>query len=136
MSDNIIEVRDLVKVYNGNVRAMDGISFHVARGEVFGFLGPNGAGKSTTIKVLTTLLQKTAGNVTVDGMTLEKDAAAIRKIIGCAELLTLSPVVAEVRSLAVAAKERGRGIGTMLVLELRRRARLEGFARFPGRDPL
>ena len=82
MSDNIIEVRDLVKVYNGSVRAVDGISFHVARGEVFGFLGPNGAGKSTTIKVLTTLLQKTAGNVTVDGMTLEKDAAAIRKIIG------------------------------------------------------
>jgi len=82
MSDNIIEVRDLVKVYAGSVRAVDGISFHVARGEVFGFLGPNGAGKSTTIKVLTTLLQKTAGNVTVDGMTLEKDAAAIRKIIG------------------------------------------------------
>jgi len=82
MSDNIIEVRDLVKVYNGNVRAVDGISFHVARGEVFGFLGPNGAGKSTTIKVLTTLLQKTAGTVTVDGMTLEKDPAAIRKIIG------------------------------------------------------
>jgi len=82
MGDNIIEVRDLVKVYNGSVRAVDGISFHVARGEVFGFLGPNGAGKSTTIKVLTTLLQKTSGNVNVDGMTLEKDAAAIRKIIG------------------------------------------------------
>src|SRR6267143_2841528 len=84
MSDNIIEVQDLVKIYNGNVRAVDGISFHVARGEVFGFLGPNGAGKSTTIKVLTTLLQKTAGTVTVDGMTLEKDPAAIRKIIGYA----------------------------------------------------
>src|SRR2546422_5361399 len=82
--DNIIEVRDLVKVYTGGVRAVDGISFHVARGEVFGFLGPNGAGKSTTIKVLTTLLQKTAGTVTVDGMTLEKDPAAIRKIIGYA----------------------------------------------------
>ena len=61
---------------------MDGISFHVERGEVFGFLGPNGAGKSTTIKVLTTLLQKTAGSVTVDGINLEKDPSAIRKIIG------------------------------------------------------
>jgi amino-acid N-acetyltransferase len=59
----------------------------------------------------------------------DRFAIAVRgnRIIGCAELLTLSPVVAEVRSLAVAAKERGRGIGTMLVLELRRRARLEGF---------
>src|SRR2546425_12073322 len=82
MTDNIIEVRDLVKVYTGGVRAVDGISFHVARGEVFGFLGPNGAGKSTTIKVLTTLLQKTAGSVTVDGINLEKDPSAIRKIIG------------------------------------------------------
>src|SRR3989441_4598917 len=84
MTDNIIEVRDLVKVYTGGVRAVDGISFHVARGEVFGFLGPNGAGKSTTIKVLTTLLQKTEGAVTVDGINLEKDPAAIRKIIGYA----------------------------------------------------
>jgi len=84
MADNIIEVRDLVKVYTGNVRAVDGISFHVARGEVFGFLGPNGAGKSTTIKVLTTLLQKTAGHVTVDGIDLKQDPAAIRKIIGYA----------------------------------------------------
>ncbi len=84
MDDNIIEVQDLVKVYTGSVRAVDGISFHLARGEVFGFLGPNGAGKSTTIKVLTTLLQKTAGKVTVDGIDLEKDPAAIRKIIGYA----------------------------------------------------
>jgi len=84
MNDNIIEVRDLVKVYNGNVRAVDGISFHVARGEVFGFLGPNGAGKSTTIKVLTTLLQKTEGKATIDGIDVEKDPAAIRKIIGYA----------------------------------------------------
>ena len=81
-TDNIIEVNELVKVYNGSVRAVDGISFHVERGEVFGFLGPNGAGKSTTIKVLTTLLQKTAGSVTVDGINLEKDPSAIRKIIG------------------------------------------------------
>jgi len=83
-TDNIIEVNELVKVYNGSVRAVDGISFHVERGEVFGFLGPNGAGKSTTIKVLTTLLQKTAGLVTVDGLDVVKDPAAIRKIIGYA----------------------------------------------------
>src|SRR5206468_4206545 len=82
--DNIIEVKDLVKVYNGSIRAVDGISFHVERGEVFGFLGPNGAGKSTTIKVLTTLLQKTAGTASVDGLNVDSDAAAVRKIIGYA----------------------------------------------------
>src|SRR5213593_2300082 len=83
-TDNIIEVNELVKVYNGNVRAVDGISFHVERGEVFGFLGPNGAGKGTAIEVLTSLLQKTAGLVTVDGLDVVKDPAAIRKIIGYA----------------------------------------------------
>jgi amino-acid N-acetyltransferase len=50
-----------------------------------------------------------------------------KKIVGCAELAPLSPQVAEVRSLAVDARERGRGVGTQLVDELRRRARLEGF---------
>ena len=52
----IIEVQDLVKVYAGDTRAVDGISFGVATGELFGFLGPNGAGKTTTIRILATLL--------------------------------------------------------------------------------
>jgi ABC-2 type transport system ATP-binding protein len=63
MSD-IITVKDLVLVYADGTKAVDNISFNVQEGEVFGFLGPNGAGKSTTIKVLTTLLQKTSGGVT------------------------------------------------------------------------
>src|SRR3989337_31583 len=82
--DNIVEVKDLTRVFDPDIRAVDGITFHVERGEVFGFLGPNGAGKSTTIKILTTLLQKTAGKVTVDGIDLEEDPAAIRKITGYA----------------------------------------------------
>jgi ABC-2 type transport system ATP-binding protein len=81
MSD-IITVKDLVLVYADGTKAVDNISFNVQEGEVFGFLGPNGAGKSTTIKVLTTLLQKTSGGVTVAGFNLERDAAAIRKLIG------------------------------------------------------
>ena len=85
MADHIVEVEGLVKVYEpGDVRAVDGISFHVERGEVFGFLGPNGAGKTTTIKVLTTLLRKTAGTARVDGLNVDRDAAAIRRIIGYA----------------------------------------------------
>jgi len=78
----IIDVKDLVEVYADGTRAVDGISFAVKEGEFFGFLGPNGAGKSTTIKVLTTLLRKTSGSVTVDGYDIEKDAREIRKIIG------------------------------------------------------
>ena len=57
----VIEVDDLVKVYKGGVRAVDGISFTVGEGEFFGFLGPNGAGKTTTIRILATLLQPDVG---------------------------------------------------------------------------
>ncbi|MGA3198742.1 MAG: ATP-binding cassette domain-containing protein [Halobacteriota archaeon] len=81
MSD-IIKVENLVKVYPGGTRAVDGISFSVSEGEFFGFLGPNGAGKSTTIQVLTTLLKKTSGSATVAGYDIDKDAREIRKVIG------------------------------------------------------
>jgi ABC-2 type transport system ATP-binding protein len=78
----IIDVKDLVLVYSDGTKAVDSISFGVQEGEFFGFLGPNGAGKSTTIKILTTLLRKTSGTVTVAGYDLEEQAADIRKIIG------------------------------------------------------
>jgi len=81
MSD-IITVRDLTLVYADGTKAVDNISFNVKNGEFFGFLGPNGAGKSTTIKVLTTLLRKTTGEINVAGYNLEKDAATIRETIG------------------------------------------------------
>jgi len=78
----IIEVKDLVLIYSDGTKAVDDISFKVKEGEFFGFLGPNGAGKSTTIKILTTLLQKTSGSATVAGHNLDTDAAEIREIIG------------------------------------------------------
>jgi ABC-2 type transport system ATP-binding protein len=81
MSD-IIDVKDLVLVYDDGTKAVDNISFSVKAGEFFGFLGPNGAGKSTTIKVLTTLLRKTSGTVTIAGYDVGRQAADIRKIIG------------------------------------------------------
>jgi ABC-2 type transport system ATP-binding protein len=81
MSDIII-VKNLVEIYSDGTKAVDDISFSVQEGEFFGFLGPNGAGKSTTIKILTTLLRKTSGTATVAGYDVEKQAAAIRKIIG------------------------------------------------------
>jgi ABC-2 type transport system ATP-binding protein len=79
---SIISVKDLVEIYSDGTRAVDGISFDVREGEFFGFLGPNGAGKSTTIKVLTTLLSKTAGQVTVAGIDLDRSPKDIRKVIG------------------------------------------------------
>ena len=79
---DIISVQDLVEVYSDGTKAVDGISFNVGEGEFFGFLGPNGAGKSTTIKVLTTLLKKTSGKVSVVGYDLERQAGDVRPLIG------------------------------------------------------
>ena len=78
----IIRVEGLTKIYNGNVLAVDHISFEVYEGEIFGFLGPNGAGKTTTIHMLTTLIPPTEGDAYVDGYSIRRDTSAIRRIIG------------------------------------------------------
>ncbi len=82
--DDIIKVTGLQKTFGSDIVAVDDIAFNVRRGEIFGFLGPNGAGKCTTIKILTTLIKKTAGTVTIDGIDVDHDAEAIRRIIGYA----------------------------------------------------
>ena len=84
MADDTVLVENLVKVYSGDIRAVDGIDFSVAAGEFFGFLGPNGAGKTTTMKVLSTLLKKTSGRVVVAGHDIDRDAKAVRRSIGFA----------------------------------------------------
>jgi ABC-2 type transport system ATP-binding protein len=81
----IIAVRDLVKAYGSGktaFRAVDGVSFDVRPGEVFGFLGPNGAGKTTTISVLCTILQPTAGQVTIAGHDVRQRPDEVRRSIG------------------------------------------------------
>jgi ABC-2 type transport system ATP-binding protein len=80
--DDIILVDDLHKTYGKDIVAVNGISFRVHKGEIFGFLGPNGAGKSTTIKILTTLLEKSSGKATIDGLDIDDDQAQVRHIIG------------------------------------------------------
>lgn len=82
MGNNVIEVENLVKVYDKKIRAVDGISFSVKEGEIFGFLGPNGAGKTTAINVLTTVLMPTSGNVRVCGFDVVRDSLNVRKKIG------------------------------------------------------
>jgi ABC-2 type transport system ATP-binding protein len=84
-TDPIIEVTDLVKVYGKDTRAVDGISFGVATGELFGFLGPNGAGKTTTIKVLATLLDPTEGTARVAGFDVRTHPAEVRRRLGLAQ---------------------------------------------------
>lgn len=78
----IIEVNDLVKVFRNGVRAVDGVSFDVGKGEIFGFLGPNGAGKSTTLRMLSTLLRPTSGTAIIDGLDVVREAREVRKRIG------------------------------------------------------
>lgn len=77
----IIEVKNLTKMYK-KFTAVDGISFEVEEGEMFAFLGENGAGKSTTINMLTTILDKTDGEVFICGHELGKEDDEIRKING------------------------------------------------------
>lgn len=78
----IITTENLTKVYRGGIKAVDGVSFAVREGEIFGFLGPNGAGKSTTIAMLITLLRPTAGEARVAGYDLHRAAEKVRKSIG------------------------------------------------------
>lgn len=77
----IIRVEELHKHF-GNVKAVNGISFQVEKGELFGFLGINGAGKSTTINMLCTVLKPTAGDAYICGLKVGKDDEEIRKRIG------------------------------------------------------
>jgi ABC-type multidrug transport system ATPase subunit len=80
--EDIVIVEDLRKTYGKDIVAVDGIFFRVHEGEIFGFLGPNGAGKSTTIKILTTLLEKSSGKATIDNLDIDADQAKVRRIIG------------------------------------------------------
>ena len=84
---NAIEVKDLRKIYAGKnvikkVNAVDGISFSINKGEIFGLLGPNGAGKTTTINILVGLLNQTEGDAFVGGYNVKKDLSKIKELIG------------------------------------------------------
>ena len=80
--DVVVVVDQLEKIYSGDVRAVDSISFNVERGEIFGFLGPNGAGKTTTISILTTQTLPTGGRAEVLGYDVVKEPGKVRRGIG------------------------------------------------------
>jgi|TARA_B110000263_G_C15203604_1_gene461789 ABC-2 type transport system ATP-binding protein len=78
---NIIHVDDLRKRY-GDLQAVDGVSFAVGAGEVFGILGPNGAGKTTTVEILEGMRKPDSGTALVNGINVQKDPRAVKKVIG------------------------------------------------------
>ena len=75
-----VEAKSLVKQF-GNIRALDGVSFHIKQGEIFGIIGPNGAGKTTTLRTISTLILPTSGSVEIFGLDAVSQAAEVRKII-------------------------------------------------------
>ena len=77
---SIVEVRGLSKSF-GQLRAVKGIDFRVAEGEIFALIGPNGAGKTTTLRMIATILRLGGGSVTVDGIDVEKQPGQVREII-------------------------------------------------------
>ena len=80
-SESIIKVDKLVKTYDGN-NVVDGVSFEVKKGEIFGILGPNGAGKTTTLEILEALRPIDGGVATIDGIDVAKKPKDIKNIIG------------------------------------------------------
>ena len=82
--EEIVDVRDLT-VRFGDFTAVDGVSFSIRRGEVFGFLGPNGAGKTTTIRTITTIQKMSSGSVVIDGHDTRSDYLGARQCIGIAQ---------------------------------------------------
>ena len=83
MTEMAIETNSLVKTYSKGVKALDGVSFGVAAGSVFGLVGPNGAGKSTTVKILTTLSRPDSGAAEVAGIDVLRRPDDVRRAIGC-----------------------------------------------------
>ncbi len=89
MAEEFLVVKDLHKSFN-EFKAVNGVSFSIGKGEIFGLLGPNGAGKTTTIRMLATVLKADSGDVTIGGHSVRRDAESVRNIIGvCPQDLAL-----------------------------------------------
>jgi ABC-2 type transport system ATP-binding protein len=130
MEQKAIIVQDLVKQYP-KVRAVDGVSFSVDRGEIFGLLGPNGAGKTTTIRVLLTLIAPTSGKTFIYDVNTAKNSEEVRRMCGYVpqdvsadgDLTAYENVLISSKLYGMPAKERKTRIQTVLnFLELTDRA--------------
>jgi ABC-2 type transport system ATP-binding protein len=89
MPEEFMVVKDLHKSFK-ELNAVNGVSFSIHKGEIFGLLGPNGAGKTTTIRMLSTVLESDSGDITIGGHSIRHEAEAVRSIIGvCPQELAL-----------------------------------------------
>ena len=89
MADAFLVARDIHKSFK-DLKAVDGVSFTIEKGEIFGLLGPNGAGKTTTIRILSTIIPADSGEVTIGGHSLRHDIEKVRGMIGiCSQELAL-----------------------------------------------
>ena len=89
MAEEFVVVKDLHKSFK-DFKAVNGVSFSIGKGEIFGLLGPNGAGKTTTIRMMSTVLDADSGDITIGGHSIKKEAEAVRSIIGvCPQELAL-----------------------------------------------
>jgi ABC-2 type transport system ATP-binding protein len=89
MAEEFVVVKDLYKSFK-DIKAVDGVSFSIDKGEIFGLLGPNGAGKTTTIRMLSTVLPADKGEIIIGGHPVKTDAEAVRSLIGvCPQELAL-----------------------------------------------
>ena len=82
MTEAAISIRDLAKTYQGGKRALDGVTFDVPRGQIFGLLGPNGAGKSTLINILSGMVMKTGGSASIWGFDIDEHPRNAKASIG------------------------------------------------------
>ena len=80
MNQTAIEATNLLKTF-GNITALNGLSFTVTQGEIFGLIGPNGAGKTTTLRIMATLIKPSSGSASIFGLDVEKNASEVRKVI-------------------------------------------------------
>ncbi len=109
MSEVFVEVRDLRRTFNG-LTAVDGVSFNIEKGEIFGLLGPNGAGKTTTIRMMATTLPITSGDVIVAGHSVHDDPVAVRQHLGvCPQELALYQELSAVDNLVFFGRMEGLG---------------------------
>ena len=103
----MVAVENLVKDY-GDLRAVDGVSFQVKKGDILGFLGPNGAGKSTTMKMITGFLSPTSGTASVDGFDVRKNPLEAKSRVGyLPESSPAYPEMTVVEFLSYVAETRG-----------------------------
>lgn len=77
-----ISIKNLQKIYPGAVEALRGVTLQIEEGDFFGLLGPNGAGKTTTVQILTHLISKTAGSISVCGLDLDRDPIGVKRLLG------------------------------------------------------